>query len=535
MVHSTVITVAAALLAALPAANAGLYTKNSPVVQLDSKSYDRLIAQSNYTSIVEFYAPWCGHCKNLQPAYEKAAKNLAGLAKVAAVDCDEESNKPFCGSMGVQGFPTLKIVRPGSKPGKPIVEDYQGPRTAKGIVDAVIDKIPNLVKKVEDKGLEAFLAEANDTAKAILFTDKGTTSALIKAVAIDFKGSINVAQIRNTQKGSVELFGITKYPTLLLLPGGKEAEGIVYDGELKKDAIVAFLSQITEPNPDPAPAKIKLPKSKDSKKASKAKESFKAASESQASAEGTAAAASATEETLDPEITESPSPEVDTENPIVIEHEPAPTIGLLPSEEALRYECLGPRTGTCILAILPKEPDELAITVVSALSEIQHRGKILKHNLFPFYAVPEHNTVYTSLKEQLGLTGKTNVIAINGRRAWYRKLPTTADEVTAKDVTEELLFDWIESIKLGEGIREKLPEGLVIQEPEPEVVEVVEEPTTEEAQEPLKEELPIEVKSEDFEEEPITRTEQADARTVTAKVEEVKVEETVVPEPHDEL
>ena len=35
------------------------------------------------------------------------------MAKVAAINCDEESNKPFCGSMGVQGFPTLKIVKPG--------------------------------------------------------------------------------------------------------------------------------------------------------------------------------------------------------------------------------------------------------------------------------------------------------------------------------------------------------------------------------------------------------------------------------------
>ena len=51
MVHTTAITVAAAaLLAALPV-HAGLYTKNSPVVQIDGKNYDRLIAQSNYTSV----------------------------------------------------------------------------------------------------------------------------------------------------------------------------------------------------------------------------------------------------------------------------------------------------------------------------------------------------------------------------------------------------------------------------------------------------------------------------------------------------
>ncbi|KAI9870482.1 MAG: hypothetical protein M1823_008728, partial [Watsoniomyces obsoletus] len=64
----------------------GLYTKDSPVLQVTGKTYNSLIAQSNHTSIVEFYAPWCGHCQSLKPAFEKAAKNLAGLAKVAAVN-----------------------------------------------------------------------------------------------------------------------------------------------------------------------------------------------------------------------------------------------------------------------------------------------------------------------------------------------------------------------------------------------------------------------------------------------------------------
>ena len=51
MVHTSAITVAAAaLLTALPV-NAGLYSKSSPVLQVDAKNYDRLIAQSNYTSV----------------------------------------------------------------------------------------------------------------------------------------------------------------------------------------------------------------------------------------------------------------------------------------------------------------------------------------------------------------------------------------------------------------------------------------------------------------------------------------------------
>jgi protein disulfide-isomerase A6 len=435
--------------------------------------------------------------------------------------------------MGVQGFPTLKIVKPSSKIGKPIVEDYQGPRTAKGIVDAVIDKIPNLVTKVEDKSLEAFMAEGNDTAKAILFTEKGTTTALIKAVAIEFKGGISIAQIRNTQKASVELFGITRFPTLLLLPGGA-SEGIIYDGELRKDAIVAFLSQVTTPNPDPAPAKIKLPKSKPKKpeRVSKAKESMKSSSASQTSTSektATIKSTTTTEETVHSEATGSSSPQVEEEKPSVAEPQPATPISLLATEDVLRNECLGPKTGTCILAILPREPDEIAGLAVGVLSEIAHRGKTLKYNLFPFYVVPEHNPGYSLLTEKLGLGGKTEVVAINARRGWYCKLPLSNSDITAADVAEDVMFDWVESIKLGDGVRSKLPAGLVIEEVMVEDLEFIEEPA---AQEPLAEQaITVEQVIRGAESEIETRTEQGESTTVTAVVEEVKTDK----DKHDEL
>jgi len=51
--------------------------------------------------VVEFYAPWCGHCQRLAPEYEKAATNLKGMIKVGGVNCDEE--KQLCGQYGIQG------------------------------------------------------------------------------------------------------------------------------------------------------------------------------------------------------------------------------------------------------------------------------------------------------------------------------------------------------------------------------------------------------------------------------------------------
>ncbi len=283
---------------------------------------------------------------------------MAGLAKVAAVNCDEDSNKPLCSQMGVQGFPTLKIIKPGSKPGRPAVEDYQGPRNVKAITDAVVDKMPNHVKRLQDKDLDEWLSTSNATTKAILFTEKGTTGPALRAIAIDFLGKMNVAQVRNKETAAVEMFGISTFPTFVVLPGGAK-DSLVYDGEMKKEPIVAFLSQIVTPNPDPA---LKSTKASSSKKpqatrsSSSSSSAFSEASASHKSAEASEAAASGSTIVLeDFDASESPIPIVrSSETPITVP-DSAPPLPTLATPTELNSACLGPKTGTCVLVLLPSQ------------------------------------------------------------------------------------------------------------------------------------------------------------------------------------
>lgn len=85
----------------------GLYGSNSKVVKLDKSNFNSLVINSKDVWMVEFFAPWCGHCKSLAPEWEKAAKALEGIVKVGAVDMttDQEVGSPY----GIQGFPTLKF------------------------------------------------------------------------------------------------------------------------------------------------------------------------------------------------------------------------------------------------------------------------------------------------------------------------------------------------------------------------------------------------------------------------------------------
>lgn len=382
--------------------------------------------------IVEFYAPWCGHCQNLKPAYEKAAKSLQGIAKVAAIDCDDDANKQLCGSMGVKGFPTLKIIRPRGK--KPTVEDYNGQRTAAAIADAVVSSLNNHVKKVTDKDIESFLKEKNDTAKALLFTDKGTTSGLMKALAIDFLDVITIGQVRNKEKKAVETFGINKFPTLVLLPGG-DKDAVVYEGEMKKDAIVKFLSQAGEPNPDPAPVKGKAKKEKKSSSSSSTKAKSQSASAESASAS-----------------TETPEEAPTQAQPVIVKT--AIPIPAIDRPEKLTKECLTAKSKTCFLAIVPSTHGENAKQALTSLSEIAHKHSSHGTSVLPMYEVAKENEAATGLVKALSLSAEVEIIAVNARRGWWRRYE-------GSDFGLQSLEAWMDAIRLGEGAKNKLPRGLV--------------------------------------------------------------------------
>lgn len=98
------------------------------VVVLTKDNFDTVIKENQQT-LVEFYAPWCGHCQTLAPEYAKAALRLAEThpsVVLAKVDATEESE--LAERFGIDGFPTLKWLTSEGE------VDYTGGRTEDAIV-----------------------------------------------------------------------------------------------------------------------------------------------------------------------------------------------------------------------------------------------------------------------------------------------------------------------------------------------------------------------------------------------------------------
>ncbi|KAL6952693.1 protein disulfide-isomerase [Sarracenia purpurea var. burkii] len=101
------------------------------VVVLKESNFSDFIAENRYV-MVEFYAPWCGHCQALAPEYAAAATELKGEAVLAKVDAMEESE--LAQKYEIQGFPTVYFFIDG------VHKDYPGQRTKDAIVTWVKKK-----------------------------------------------------------------------------------------------------------------------------------------------------------------------------------------------------------------------------------------------------------------------------------------------------------------------------------------------------------------------------------------------------------
>lgn len=217
---------------------------NSAVVKLTADAYKSFI-EENPLVLAEFFAPWCGYCKQLGPEYSKAADSLNEShpdIKLAQIDCTEEEQ--LCADHGIRGYPTLKVIRGEN------VEDYDGPRNADGISDYMIKQsLPSVTAVVE----------ADEVATALSNQQNPFIVQVIPPGAVDEAANATFYEIADAKRKDLAFLSVSsdeavaaldkkinvslsklKEPKYLVFHPSDIKEPSVFEGEVTKEALSEF-------------------------------------------------------------------------------------------------------------------------------------------------------------------------------------------------------------------------------------------------------------------------------------------------------
>ncbi|KAJ1565207.1 protein disulfide-isomerase precursor, partial [Nowakowskiella sp. JEL0078] len=202
---------------------------NSDVVVLTTESFPAFIAKENL-SLIEFYAPWCGHCKALAPEYEIAATTLKeSKIPIAKVDCTVEN--ALCEEQGVKGFPTLKIFRDG------VSSEFKGQRKADDIIEIMKKQALPSVSIVAADKIDDFISSENVV--VVGFFDSEESKEYKEFFAFGNSLRENVVSVASFDKEALQKFETTS-PSVILYKKFDERKN-VYSGDFNSADLIAFV------------------------------------------------------------------------------------------------------------------------------------------------------------------------------------------------------------------------------------------------------------------------------------------------------
>ncbi|GLT48242.1 hypothetical protein SLA2020_218780 [Shorea laevis] len=247
-----------------------LYGPSSPVHQLTPSNFKSKVLNSNGIVLVEFFAPWCGHCQALTPTWEKVANVLNGVATVAALDAD--AHQSLAQEYGIRGFPTIKVFAPGKPP-----VDYQGARDVKPIAEFTLQQVKALLKERLNGKASGGSSEKSESSASVELNSQNFDQLVIKSkdlwiveffapwcghckrlapewkkAANNLKGKVKLGQVDcDSEKSLMSRFNVQGFPTILVFGADKDTP-TPYEGARTASAIESFALEQLETNVAPA-------------------------------------------------------------------------------------------------------------------------------------------------------------------------------------------------------------------------------------------------------------------------------------------
>jgi len=205
---------------------------------LNGDNFDEL-ALGPKSALVEFYAPWCGHCKQLAPKYEQLGEIFAGEPDVVIgkVDATEEDGGVLASKYGVTGYPTLKFFPAGAS--EPV--DYQGERELESLLEYINSNAGTY--RTADGGLLPSAGRVEALDALIRAADYQLTEELLSALKASL-GSSSSEDVAVQSKG----VAYVKALETILKKGGapyvskevRRLDGLIAGKSIKPDKKAAF-------------------------------------------------------------------------------------------------------------------------------------------------------------------------------------------------------------------------------------------------------------------------------------------------------
>ncbi|KAL6899796.1 hypothetical protein ACP4OV_006454 [Aristida adscensionis] len=217
--------------------------RDGRVVELDEGSFEAAVRAVDFL-FIDFYAPWCGHCKRLAPQLDEAAPVLAGLSTpivIAKVNADKY--RKLGSKYGVDGFPTLMFFDHG------VPSEYTGSRKADLLIENLKKLVAPDVSVLEsDLAIKGFV-EAAGTAFP-LFIGFGVHESLISEYGAKYKKKAWFSTAKDFSDDMMVMYDFDKVPALVSHNPKYNEQSVFYgpfEGAFLEDFIRQSLLPLTLP------------------------------------------------------------------------------------------------------------------------------------------------------------------------------------------------------------------------------------------------------------------------------------------------